>query len=177
MELLSNDELLEDEEIKKMLKDMALLNEKENTCLPVNTPVIIDTQCRIFLPLYSKEEIKMSYLPKTVYIFFLLQKTGVEFKNLDCYLTELYQIYQIVSEERNIEAAKIKKSLNNLAVPGNNRIYEICSIVRKTLAEILPVELISQYAITGKWGGTHKIELDRSLVRIEHKRLKHIFFK
>ena len=157
MELLANNKLLEDEEIKVMLKDMALQKNEEDRNSSMNTPIIIDTECRLFFPMYSDKEVKMSYLPKTVYIFFLLHHTGVEFKNLDHYLKELYQIYQIVSEEKNIEARKIKRSLENLVSPGSNRIYEICSVVRRTLSEILPRELVTQYAITGKWGGVHKI--------------------
>lgn len=176
MELLTNDKLLEDEDIKEMLKDMALQKGKTDTCFK-DTPIVIDTQCRLFFPIYSEKEVKMSYLPKTVYIFFLLHHTGVEFKNLDSYMKELYQIYQIVSEEKNIEAGKIKRSLSNLVAPGNNRIYEICSVVRRKLSEILPTELVAQYAITGKWGGLHKIEVERSLVDIRHKKLKRIAFE
>ena len=174
MELLANDYLLKDEEVKKLLKKMASKNDEKNGCLPQSTPIIIDTQCRLFFPMYSDKEVKMSYLPKTVYIFFLLHHSGVEFKNLDNYLKELYQIYQIVSEKKNIEAGKIKKSLNNLVEPGNNRIYEICSVVRKTLSEILPRELVTQYAVTGKWGGVHKIKAERSYLEIRHKKLKQI---
>ncbi|MDM8256449.1 hypothetical protein [Phocaeicola barnesiae] len=177
MELLANDYLLKDEEVKKLLKKMASKNDEKNGCLPQSTPIIIDTQCRLFFPMYSDKEVKMSYLPKTVYIFFLLHHSGVEFKNLDNYLKELYQIYQIVSEEKNIEAGKIKKSLNNLVEPGNNRIYEICSVIRKTLSEILPAELVTQYAITGKWGGLHRIKAKRSLLEIRHEKLKQITFE
>ena len=86
----------------------------------------------------------------------------------------MYQIYQIVSEEKNIEARKIKRSLENLVSPGSNRIYEICSVVRRTLSEILPRELVTQYAITGKWGGVHKIKAERSYLEIRHKKLKQI---
>lgn len=174
MELLANNKLLEDEEIKVMLKDMALQKNEEDRNSSMNTPIIIDTECRLFFPMYSDKEVKMSYLPKTVYIFFLLHHTGVEFKNLDHYLKELYQIYQIVSEEKNIEARKIKRSLENLVSPGSNRIYEICSVVRRTLSEILPRELVTQYAITGKWGGVHKIKAERSYLEIRHKKLKQI---
>lgn len=174
MELLANNKLLEDEEIKVMLKDMALQKNEEDRNSFMNTPIIIDTECRLFFPMYSDKEVKMSYLPKTVYIFFLLHHTGVEFKNLDHYLKELYQIYQIVSEEKNIEARKIRRSLENLVSPGSNRIYEICSVVRRTLSEILPRELVTQYAITGKWGGVHKIKAERSYLEIRHKKLKQI---
>ena len=174
MELLANNKLLEDEEIKVMLKDMALQKNEEDRNSFMNTPIIIDTECRLFFPMYSDKEVKMSYLPKTVYIFFFLNHTGVEFKNLDHYLKELYQIYQIVSEEKNIEARKIKRSLENLVSPGSNRIYEICSVVRRTLSEILPRELVTQYAITGKWGGVHKIKAERSYLEIRHKKLKQI---
>lgn len=177
MELLANNRLLEDKDIKERLKKMVLQNDLVATYSPLHTPVVIDKQCRLFFPKYSNQEVKMSYLPKTVYIFFLLHHTGVEFRNLDSYQSELYQIYQIVSEEKNIEARKIKKSLSNLIEPGNNRIYEICSIVRRTLSNVLPAELIGQYTITGKWGSLHQIKVARSLIEIKHEKLKRIEIK
>lgn len=40
MELLANDKLLEDEDIKEMLKDMALQKGKTDTCFK-DTPIVI----------------------------------------------------------------------------------------------------------------------------------------
>ena len=83
------------------------------------------------------------------------------------YYDELHSIYLVVSKTRNIEAAKIKKSLENVVDPTNNRIHEICSIIRKSLLEFVPHELISDYTITGKRGDVHSIRLERSLIEIE----------
>ena len=141
---------------------------------PAYTPVVIDAKCKLFFPQYSHEEVKMSYLPKTVYIFFLLHPKGVEFKNMGPYFDKLYQIYQIVSEEKNIEAQKIRRSLKNLMEPGNNRIYEICSVVRRALSKTLPAELIELYAITGKWGNLHQVKAGRSIIDIQHPKLQNI---
>lgn len=58
MELLANDKLLEDEDIKEMLKDMALQKGKTDTCFK-DTPIVIDTQCRLFFPIYSEKEVKI----------------------------------------------------------------------------------------------------------------------
>lgn len=75
MELLANNKLLEDEEIKVMLKDMALQKNEEDRNSSMNTPIIIDTECRLFFPMYSDKEVKMSYLPKQ-FIFFLASSYG-----------------------------------------------------------------------------------------------------
>ena len=40
MELLANDHLLKDEEVKRLLKRMTLQNEEMNGCLPQSTPII-----------------------------------------------------------------------------------------------------------------------------------------
>lgn len=164
-ELLANDYLLKDKEVIELL-NWALKRNKDSVIRPAYSKIVIDDCCRIFMPEYSHKEIKMPYLPKTVYIFFLLFKEGSEFKNLYNYKEQLYCIYQIVSREKNLESEKLKKSLDNLVEPLNNRIYEICSLIRRELACIVPEELLDEYAITGKWGGLHQVRLGREYLQI-----------
>lgn len=167
-ELLADDYLLNDREILELL-DSALKKNKNSKTKPVYSKIVIDEHCRIFMPEYSHKEIKMPYLPKTVYIFFLLFESGSEFKNLYNYMEQLYHIYQVVSKEKNLESEKLKRSLENLVEPLNNRIYEICSLIRRELAGIVPEELLDEYTITGKWGGLHQVRLERSYVHIHDK--------
>lgn len=173
-ELLTDDCLLKDKEIIELLNG-ALEKNKNLDKHPSYSRIIVDEQCRIFMPEYSHKEIRMPYLPKTVYLFFLLFETGSEFKSLYTYKEELYQIYQIVSKEKNMEAEKLRRSLENLVEPLNNRIYEICSLIRKNLACIVPEELLDEYAITGKWGGLHQIRIERSFVKIHENVLDALF--
>lgn len=174
-ELLADGELLKDADVKAMLKGM-VRQEEQDTDETMGSHVHIDAEGRIFLPGFSKQEVKMPYLPKTVYLFFLFfDESGVEFKKLSAYVDILYRIYLIVSEEKNIEAGKIRKTLENLVEPVNNRIYEICSIIRRSLYSIIPEEQLPYYVITGKWGGRHRIKLNRKWIRLENEKLKSLF--
>ena len=108
-------------------------------------------------------------------IFFLIHDEGIEFKSMYNYVHELYEIYQVVALEKNTEANKIKRSLDNLVEPVNNRIYETCSIIRRNFSVVIPEPLMEMYCITGKRGEKHQIKIDRSLIRIENAKLKGMF--
>ena len=137
--------------------------------------IVIDKEGRIFLPEYSSVEVKMPYLPKTVFIFFLIHEEGLEFKSMYNYVQELYEIYQIVALEKNTEAGKIRRSLENLVEPVNNRIYEICSIIRRTLSVVVPASLMEVYCITGKRGEKHRIPIERVFVDVKNEKLREMF--
>ncbi|WP_300724898.1 hypothetical protein [uncultured Bacteroides sp.] len=166
LELLTDTNLRKDVEIVSCLEEIVNQHkEMDKNC--GYSRIHIDSEFRIFFPDYGNRELKMAFLPKTVYLFFLLNPKGVVLKNMFDYYDELHSIYLVVSKTRNIEAAKIKKSLENVVDPTNNRIHEICSIIRKSLLEFVPHELISDYTITGKRGDVHSIRLERSLIEIE----------
>lgn len=176
LELLENNDFSTDEDILKILGSVMRKETSETNASDEKiSRMIIDREGRIFLPDYSSSEIKIQYLPKTVFIFFLIHEGGVEFKSMYNYTQELYEIYQLVALEKNIEAGSIKVSLENLVEPVNNRIYEICSIIRRNLSKVVPVALMDVYCITGKRGGKHQILLNRLLVDIENERLKEMF--
>lgn len=177
LELLENNDFSTDEDVLKILgsiippKDTNVITcEKEEM-----SRIVIDKNGRIFLPSYSSMEVKMPYLPKTVFIFFLIHKEGIEFKSMYSYIQELYEIYQIVALEKNTEASKIRRSLENLVEPVNNRIYETCSIIRRSFSMVIPELLMEFYCITGKRGEKHQIRIDSSLIEIENEKLKEMF--
>ncbi|WP_291593186.1 hypothetical protein [Bacteroides sp.] len=177
LELLENNDFSTDEDVLKILgsiippKDTNVITcEKEEM-----SRIVIDKNGRIFLPSYSSMEVKMPYLPKTVFIFFLIHKEGIEFKSMYNYIQELYEIYQIVALEKNTEASKIRRSLENLVEPVNNRIYETCSIIRRSFSMVIPELLMEFYCITGKRGEKHQIRIDSSLIEIENEKLKEMF--
>lgn len=177
LELLENNDFSTDEDVLKILgsiippKDTNVITcEKEEM-----SRIVIDKNGRIFLPSYSSMEVKMPYLPKTVFIFFLIHKEGIEFKSMYNYIQELYEIYQVVALEKNTEASKIRRSLENLVEPVNNRIYETCSIIRRSFSMVIPELLMEFYCITGKRGEKHQIRIDSSLIEIENEKLKEMF--
>lgn len=177
LELLENNDFSADEDIMKVLGSVVrkdIYNETNNGKEEMSR-IIIDKNGRIFLPDYSSIEVKMPYLPKTVFLFFLMHKEGIEFKSMHNYMHELYEIYQIVALEKNTEASKIRRSLENLVEPVNNRIYETCSIIRRSLSIVVPEALMEMYCVTGKRGEKHRILIDSSLIEIENVKLKEVF--
>lgn len=178
LELLENNDFSTDEDIMKVLDSVVRkdINNETNNDKENMSRVIIDKNGRIFLPDYSSIEVKMPYLPKTVFLFFLMHKEGIEFKSMYNYMHELYEIYQIVALEKNTEASKIRRSLENLVEPVNNRIYETCSIIRRSLSMVVPESLMEMYCVTGKRGEKHRILIDSSLIEIENAKLKELFY-
>lgn len=175
MELLENNNFSNDDDIKKILNSIVQDKNKESQTKETISRIIVDKNCRIFLPDYSTQEIEMQFLPKMVYLFFLHHTEGVEFKSMHNYVQEMYEIYQVVSLVKNTEAQKIRDSITNLVEPVNNRIYETCSLSKGALSEVVPHSLMELYHITGKRCERHLIQIDRKMVFIENKRLKEIF--
>lgn len=176
LELLENNDFSTDEDIMKILGSVVQkeTNDASNDKEKISR-IVIDKEGRIFLPEYSSVEVKMPYLPKTVFIFFLIHEEGLEFKSMYNYVQELYEIYQIVALEKNTEAGKIRRSLENLVEPVNNRIYEICSIIRRTLSVVVPASLMEVYCITGKRGEKHRIPIERVFVDVKNEKLREMF--
>lgn len=171
LEILQNDDFYADEGMLKLLNDI-VNNQKVNVDSVGLSRIKIDKKNRIYFPEYSMEEIRMSYIPKTLFIFFLFYPDGHCFKHLCDFKQELYRIYQIIAIDKNMDAFRIKKSIDNLTEPLNNRIYEACSIIRRTLSIVVPQEVLEQYCIIGKRGGKHRVVLQRSLVYIENEELR-----
>lgn len=177
LELLENNDFSTDKDILKILGSIIQkeINNETNNDKEEMSRIIIDKDGRIFLPDYSPKEVKMQYLPKTVFLFFLIHKEGIEFKSMYNYMHELYEIYQIVTLEKNMEAGKLRDSIGNLVEPVNNRIYETCSIIRRSLSMVVPKALMEIYCITGKRGEKRRIGIDSSLIEIENTKLKEMF--
>lgn len=176
VELLENNDFSTDEDVMKILGSVVQKETNDTNNTDVETSrIVIDKKARIFLPDFSSLEVKMPYLPKTVFIFFLIHKEGIEFKSMYNYVHELYEIYQIVAQDKNTEAGKIRRSLENLVEPVNNRVYEICSIIRRNLSMVVPETFMGFYCIKGKRGEAHKIKIDRSLVEVKNEKLKELF--
>lgn len=173
IDLIKNNDFSADEEVMRLLHSIL----QEKSCINylangVMSRIIIDKEARIFLPDFTNQELKMPYLPKTVFLFFLFHPEGVAFKSMHNHLQELYDLYQIVAVDKNIEAGKIKQVLSNLVEPVNNSIYENCSRIRKTLLSVVGPARIGIYSITGRRGDCHYIRLERKLLMIEHPKLK-----
>lgn len=171
LEILQNDVFWTDKDILKLLNRIINLRKVDMKSVGLSR-IKIDEKNRIYFPEYSMKEIRMSYLPKTLFIFFLFHPEGQCFKQLCDFKQELYRIYQIIAVEKNMDAFRMKKSIDNLTEPLSNSIHEVRSVIRKTLSEVIPQEALEQYCIIGKRGEKYSVSLHRSLVCVENEELK-----
>ncbi|MEJ8762946.1 hypothetical protein WKU26_05935 [Phocaeicola sp. HCN-40430] len=172
LDLLKNDVLLTDQDVMDRMEEIVNTHKRKECVHPLNfSPVVIDDDCNIVFPEFSDTPLKMQYLWKTIYIFLLLKKDGVNFNKLSFYKDDLYQIYQFVSREKNVDARKINKTLERLALKGSNVPHEICSRIRSILRKVVPKDVFPYYDIMVKRGGVHFVHLDRSLLIVNNEKL------
>lgn len=126
--------------------------------------LVIDANYRIFLPDYNNMEIKMTPLPKAVFLLFLNHPEGLLFKQLRnlSIMRELQGYYKEVSSKMDIFA--IIKSIDRVTDPLQNSINENCTRIREAFISQFDDELAKNYYITGSKGGEKSIKLPRELV-------------
>lgn len=120
---------------------------------------------RIFLPDYQNMEIRMSPLPKAVYLLYLKHPEGIRFYNLPDYRDELYHIYAGFSGRENPD--DIRASVEDVTNPLGNSINEKCSRIRQAFLSKFEDRLARNYYITGERGTAKKIILPREMVTWE----------
>lgn len=118
---------------------------------------------RIFLPDYNNIEIKMTPLPKSVFLLFLNHPNGIMFSYLPDYREELMDIYKKVKGPFfNTESAK--RSVEDVTDPLKNSINENCSRIRESFVSQFEEYLAHFYYVDGERGEAKKISLPRDLV-------------
>ncbi len=134
---------------------------------PVLSRLVITKDFRILLPDYNNKEIKMSPLPKAVFLLFLNHPEGIVFKQLHDYYSELMDIYKQLTN-RVVEIG-IRKSIRDLTDPTKNSINEKCSRIREAFLKEFDDRFAHHYYVTGKYGEPKKIILPRELVEWEEQ--------
>jgi len=140
----------------------ALIDEK-----PVLSRLVITKDFRILLPDYNNKEIKMSPLPKAVFLLFLKHPEGIVFKQLHDYYSELMDIYKQLTNR--VLEIRIRKSIRDLTDPTKNSINEKCSRIREAFLKEFDDRFAHHYYVTGQYGEAKKIILPRELVEWEEQ--------
>ncbi len=132
---------------------------------PELSRLVVTEDFSILLPDYNGLEIKMEPLQKAVYLLFLRHPEGIMFKHLPGYRTEFDSIYMAITKRG--DGIAIQQSIDRVLDPTNNSINEKCARIRAAFISRFDDRLAKEYYITGYAGNPKRIELDRSLVRME----------
>ncbi|MBR3454398.1 MAG: hypothetical protein IKH26_03655 [Bacteroidaceae bacterium] len=120
---------------------------------------------RVYLTDYQNMEIRMSPLPRAVFLLYLKHPEGIRFCDLPDYRDELFDIYADFSGRDSIEG--IRASIDDLTNPLSNSINEKCSRIRLAFISKIEERLARNYYITGERGSAKRITLPRELVTWE----------
>lgn len=117
---------------------------------------------KIYLMDYGMKEVKMSPLPKALYLLFLNHPEGILFKELPDYRVELMNIYKEISLRENPDESR--ESIIRMTDPFDNSVNEKCSLIRTAFLRVVADDLAKDYYVTGHRGELKNILLDRELV-------------
>jgi len=151
-------ELREAGHLLKLIEFLEILDKKTGKLSRLR----ISADYKIHLTDYQNKEVKMTPLPKALFLLFLNHPEGILFKQLADYREELREIYQTISLRENID--RVRKSILDMTDPLNNSINEKCSMIRAAFLKVISDKLAVHYYITGERGEVKRIMLDRELV-------------
>lgn len=128
--------------------------------------LFITNDYQLILQDYGGMEIKMSPLPKAVFLFFLNHPEGIVFKELPDYIGELLAIYRCVCG-KTVNEEKMKRSIMDVCNPLSNSINEKCARIREAFCENLDALVAATYCVQGERGMPKRIPLPDFLVKWE----------
>ena len=124
----------------------------------------MDSEFKIYLPDYKNVEIKMTTLPKALYILFLRHPEGIILKQLSDFEPELMKIYQIISNRENL--SDMNDSVKRMCSPIDQSVNEKISRIREAFVSQISDNYAKHYYITGDRGKEKLIKIDLSLVSL-----------
>lgn len=149
--------------LREMLRK--LIDETINTQEGIRlSRLYMDSEFRLYLPDYKNVEIKMTTLPKALYILFLRHPEGIILKQLSDYEPELMKIYQLISNRENL--ADMSDSVKRMCSPIDQSVNEKISRIREAFVSQISDNYAKHYYITGERAKEKVIKIDRSLVSL-----------
>lgn len=100
---------------------------------------------RFILTDYHKT-VDLSPIHKAVYLLFLNHPEGIEFKHLNDYRYELYNLYKETANR--IDMAKVEQTVDRLVNPFDNAINEKCSRIKEAFLSLMDEYSASYYIIS-----------------------------
>ena len=126
--------------------------------------LVITKDYRFLLEDYH-QEVELQPVHKAVYLLFLAQPEGIEFKRLAEYREELLRYY--LATAKMMDKEKIIEGVDHLVNPLDNAINEKCSRIKKVFLELMDEYRASYYIIS-----SHTQKHIAGSSRIWYERLK-----
>lgn len=136
---------------------VAAMNEEE-----LFPQLVVTEAYKIVLAGDKQVEVEMEPLVKAVYLLFLSHPEGIVLKYLPDYRKELTVLYLLLRPHGLTD--RVEKSIIDVTNPTQNSINEKCARIRKIFSALLPKNVASYYAISGKRGEAKKVDLVRANV-------------
>lgn len=160
--------VIDTKEIKSQLSFKKFIDEYRQTTADILSSVTVDKDFNIKFPLYKSELTSIGPLPKTLYLFFLIQNEPLNISDLssDANKKILCNIYSLMpSSDFDVE-----EKINNLTNPDGLSFNSNRSILKRALYNALPKdnpELINNYMICGVRNQKKWIPLNKELIHIQ----------
>ena len=138
----------------------ALYEDREKIHKP--SRLVVDEYFKIFLPDFDNMEIKMTTLPKTLFILFLRHSEGIILKHIHVYRKELLEIYKLLSYKEDYE--DFVENIDRICNPTDGSINEKISRIKEAFLNNMSIDTAKHYIITGERGQKKEIILSRSLL-------------
>ena len=124
--------------------------------------LLVTSNYEILLPDYENLSIEMTPLAKSVFLLFLKNTEGINFKDLVDYKEDLASIYLKITNRNS--CGVIYDTIMRVVDPTQNTINENCSRIKEAFLKKIDESIAKNYYITGAKGENKKIILPRELV-------------
>lgn len=122
----------------------------------------VNQEYKIILADYNEIEVKLTPLPKALYLLFLRHPEGILLKHINDYRQELIEIYNRITNRTDQQ--EVDNSINALLDCTNNSINEKCSRIKEAFLNKLDDSIAKHYYITGERGMPKRVILPSDLI-------------
>jgi len=162
--------MIDVQNIKNQISFKKFIEEYRKTTAEELSSIVVDRDFNIKYPLYNTVLHNIGPLPKTLYVFFLIQKNPLSIVDLSSPENKriLGNIYSMMPGSDY----SVEEKINNLTNPDGLNFNSNRSILKKSIISAIPSDnqdLINYYSIYGGRNQKKEILLSKELIQIQPK--------
>lgn len=127
------------------------------------SPVVVNGNMEIILPHYNELTLRLTPLPRIIYILFLMHPEGIRLKEIGDYRKDLEELYLLVKPGSDERLAR--QSIEDLCMPGSESLNQKISMIKRAVKLQLNMpEIVEHYTIAGKRGEVYRLPAAKDAV-------------